>query len=291
MVNALFGREDFTLVYNNIILSLHTLLETSDLEEFEVNTNVLFENLASGFPDEENEVIMDIMDDNNLYDIFKVKLSGILDDILLKYGVKSEIETIFGYDKIFEVLNNFKNNSMDKKTYELIIHGDYGVEDKLYMLFENFVENPIELIEQIEVSDMFFDKVEELIADNSLNANIDMVVKALELDGKDNRFKETVLFKRIMSFDENIMLSLKLGFETINTNLKSTISEYMDDNDKIFNVNGLILEIAFAYIYYNDLDVFILSNYVNSRSIETTFNIKLSDSIISNVVNTIKIGN
>ena len=59
------------------------------------------------------------------------------DNILLKFGIKSNIISITEYLTIFTLLQNLKCNLLERESYSQIYYGDYGVEDKLYMLLED----------------------------------------------------------------------------------------------------------------------------------------------------------
>lgn len=87
--DILFGKEEFTNSYNNIILNLSTLLPTEDLEKFEIDTNIIFENLSNGYVEEEELIPIGDLTDDNLYEIFRKKINEIFDSILLKYGIRS----------------------------------------------------------------------------------------------------------------------------------------------------------------------------------------------------------
>ena len=82
--DILFGKEEFNNSYNNIIQNLHTLLPTEDLEKFEIDTNIIFENLSNGYVEEEELIPIGDLTDDNLYEIFRKKINEIFDNILLK---------------------------------------------------------------------------------------------------------------------------------------------------------------------------------------------------------------
>lgn len=287
--DILFGKEEFTNSYNNIIQNLHTLLPTEDLEKFEIDTNIIFENLSNGYVEEEELIPIGDLTDDNLYEIFRKKINEIFDNILLKYGIRSEVISIFHYEALFTMLNHIKNNVLERETYSLIINGNYNNDETFYMLIEDHIENPTELLEYVEIGEYFFNLVEDMVSVKRNDSNIEMLLLARELYIKDIRFGNTVLFTDIMENRENIMLDLKLGLTTINNLIKNNIDKYFI-GEKLVNVEGLILEISFTYLYFNKDNSFRLSNYVNKNYLEETFKLTLDGTQINNIVNTIKIG-
>ena len=287
--DILFGKEEFNNSYNNIIQNLHTLLPTEDLEKFEIDTNVIFENLSNGYVEEEELIPIGDLTDDNLYEIFRKKINEIFDNILLKYGIRSEVVSIFHYEALFTMLNHIKNNVLERETYRIIINGNYNNDETFYMLIEDHIENPTELLEYVEIGEYFFNLVEDMVSVKRNDSNIEMLLLARELYIKDIRFSNTVLFTDIMENRENIMLDLKLGLTTINNLIKNNIDKYFV-GEKLVNVEGLILEISFTYLYFNKDNSFRLSNYVNKNYLEETFKLTLDGTQINNIVNTIKIG-
>ena len=287
--DILFGKEEFNNSYNNIIQNLHTLLPTEDLEKFEIDTNVIFENLSNGYVEEEELIPIGDLTDDNLYEIFRKKINEVFDNILLKYGIRSEVVSIFHYEALFTMLNHIKNNVLERETYRIIINGNYNNDETFYMLIEDHIENPTELLEYVEIGEYFFNLVEDMVSVKRNDSNIEMLLLARELYIKDIRFSNTVLFTDIMENRENIMLDLKLGLTTINNLIKNNIDKYFV-GEKLVNVEGLILEISFTYLYFNKDNSFRLSNYVNKNYLEETFKLTLDGTQINNIVNTIKIG-
>ena len=287
--DILFGKEEFNNSYNNIIQNLHTLLPTEDLEKFEIDTNIIFENLSNGYVEEEELIPIGDLTDDNLYEIFRKKINEIFDNILLKYGIRSEVVSIFHYEALFTMLNHIKNNVLERETYRIIINGNYNNDETFYMLIEDHIENPTELLEYVEIGEYFFNLVEDMVSVKRNDSNIEMLLLARELYIKDIRFSNTVLFTDIMENRENIMLDLKLGLTTINNLIKNNIDKYFI-GEKLVNVEGLILEISFTYLYFNKDNSFRLSNYVNKNYLEETFKLTLDGTQINNIVNTIKIG-
>lgn len=287
--DILFGKEEFTNSYNNIIQNLHTLLPTEDLEKFEIDTNIIFENLSNGYVEEEELIPIGDLTDDNLYEIFRKKINEIFDNILLKYGIRSEVVSIFHYEALFTMLNHIKNNVLERETYRIIINGNYSNDETFYMLIEDHIENPTELLEYVEIGEYFFNLVEDMVSVKRNDSNIEMLLLARELYIKDIRFGNTVLFTDIMENRENIMLDLKLGLTTINNLIKNNIDKYFI-GEKLVNVEGLILEMSFTYLYFNKDNSFRLSNYVNKNYLEETFKLTLDGTQINNIVNTIKIG-
>lgn len=287
--DILFGKEEFNNSYNNIIQNLHTLLPTEDLEKFEIDTNVIFENLSNGYVEEEELIPIGDLTDDNLYEIFRKKINEVFDNILLKYGIRSEVVSIFHYEALFTMLNHIKNNVLERETYRIIINGNYNNDETFYMLIEDHIENPTELLEYVEIGEYFFNLVEDMVSVKRNDSNIEMLLLARELYIKDIRFGNTVLFTDIMENRENIMLDLKLGLTTINNLIKNNIDKYFI-GEKLVNVEGLILEISFTYLYFNKDNSFRLSNYVNKNYLEETFKLTLDGTQINNIVNTIKIG-
>lgn len=287
--DILFGKEEFTNSYNNIILNLSTLLPTEDLEKFEIDTNIIFENLSNGYVEEEELIPIGDLTDDNLYEIFRKKINEIFDNILLKYGIRSEVINIFHYEALFTMLNHIKNNVLERETYRLIINGNYNNDETFYMLIEDHMENPTELLEYIEIGEYFFNLVEDMVSVKRNDSNIEMLLLARELYLKDIRFGNTVLFTDVIENRENIMLDLKLGLTVVNNLIKNNIDKYFI-GEKLVNVEGLILEISFTYLYFNKDNSFRLTNYVNKKYLEETFKLTLDGTQINNIVNTIKIG-
>lgn len=287
--DILFGKEEFNNSYNNIIQNLHTLLPTEDLEKFEIDTNIIFENLSNGYVEEEELIPIGDLTDDNLYEIFRKKINEIFDNILLKYGIRSEVVSIFHYEALFTMLNHIKNNVLERETYRIIINGNYSNDETFYMLIEDHIENPTELLEYVEIGEYFFNLVGDMVSVKRNDSNIEMLLLARELYIKDIRFGNTVLFTDIMENRENIMLDLKLGLTTINNLIKNNIDKYFV-GEKLVNVEGLILEMSFTYLYFNKDNSFRLSNYVNKNYLEETFKLTLDGTQINNIVNTIKIG-
>lgn len=287
--DILFGKEEFDNSYNNIIQNLHTLLPTEDLEKFEIDTNIIFENLSNGYVEEEELIPIGDLTDDNLYEIFRKKINEIFDNILLKYGIRSEVVSIFHYEALFTMLNHIKNNVLERETYRIIINGNYNNDETFYMLIEDHIENPTELLEYVEIGEYFFNLVEDMVSVKRNDSNIEMLLLARELYIKDIRFSNTVLFTDIMENRENIMLDLKLGLTTINNLIKNNIDKYFI-GEKLVNLEVLILEISFTYLYFNKDNSFRLSNYVNKNYLEETFKLTLDGTQINNIVNTIKIG-
>ncbi len=287
--DILFGKEEFNNSYNNIIQNLHTLLPTEDLEKFEIDTNIIFENLSNGYVEEEELIPIGDLTDDNLYEIFRKKINEIFDNILLKYGIRSEVVSIFHYEALFTMLNHIKNNVLERETYRIIINGNYNNDETFYMLIEDHIENPTELLEYVEIGEYFFNLVEDMVSVKRNDSNIEMLLLARELYIKDIRFGNTVLFTDIMENRENIMLDLKLGLTTINNLIKNNIDKYFI-GEKLVNLEVLILEISFTYLYFNKDNSFRLSNYVNKNYLEETFKLTLDGTQINNIVNTIKIG-
>lgn len=287
--DILFGKEEFTNSYNNIILNLSTLLPTEDLEKFEIDTNIIFENLSNGYVEEEELIPIGDLTDDNLYEIFRKKINEIFDSILLKYGIRSEVINIFHYEALFTMLNHIKNNVLERETYRLIINGNYNNDETFYMLIEDHIENPTELLECVEIGEYFFNLVEDMVSVKRNDSNIEMLLLARELYIKDIRFGNTVLFTDVIENRENIMLDLKLGLTVVNNLIKNNIDKYFI-GEKLVNVEGLILEISFTYLYFNKDNSFRLTNYVNKKYLEETFKLTLDGTQINNIVNTIKIG-
>jgi hypothetical protein len=162
MDNIMFGRIEFTIAYNNIIKILNSILTTEELEEFETSCNLIYDSLQYGISNEEDEIIpIQDFSDDNLYSIFRQETNKVFDNILLKFGIKSNIISITEYLTIFTLLQNLKCNLLERESYSQIYYGDYGVEDKLYMLLEDLIDSPIEIIENFDVGDLFWLKVEE----------------------------------------------------------------------------------------------------------------------------------
>ena len=154
MDNIMFGRIEFTIAYNNIIKILNSILTTEELEEFETSCNLIYDSLQYGISNEEDEIIpIQDFSDDNLYSIFRQEINKVFDNILLKFGIKSNIISITEYLTIFTLLQNLKCNLLERESYSQIYYGDYGVEDKLYMLLEDLIDSPIEIIENFDVGD------------------------------------------------------------------------------------------------------------------------------------------
>ena len=105
MDNIMFGRIEFTIAYNNIIKILNSILTTEELEEFETSCNLIYDSLQYGISNEEDEIIpIQDFSDDNLYSIFRQEINKVFDNILLKFGIKSNIISITEYLTIFTLL-------------------------------------------------------------------------------------------------------------------------------------------------------------------------------------------
>ena len=123
MDNIMFGRIEFTIAYNNIIKILNSILTTEELEEFETSCNLIYDSLQYGISNEEDEIIpiLDFADDN-LYSIFRQETNKVFDNILLKFGIKSNIISITEYLTIFTLLQNLKCNLLERESYSQIYY-------------------------------------------------------------------------------------------------------------------------------------------------------------------------
>ena len=227
MDNIMFGRIEFTIAYNNIIKILNSILTTEELEEFETSCNLIYDSLQYGISNEEDEIIpIQDFSDDNLYSIFRQETNKVFDNILLKFGIKSNIISITEYLTIFTLLQNLKCNLLERESYSQIYYGDYGVEDKLYMLLEDLIDSPIEIIENFDVGDLFWLKVEEYVNTIPIDINLEMITRAMNISNKDNRFTSTILFKDITENRETIMLDLITGLDAVESIIRNNISNF-----------------------------------------------------------------
>lgn len=286
--DILFGREQFTMEYNSVLGLLSILLEATDAIEFEHNCNTIYDTIAGSYDNGyELEETYDFSDDN-LYPIFKKRVFKLFNDILLKYGIHSEITSISKYKDIFNILVNLKLNEIDRSEYSLIIHGDFSIEDKLYMIFENYCEEPIALIEEVEVSELFFNNIEELISSIRLDVNDEMVLRAISLNvHSDLEYKKTIHCREVLNGNEAIMVELFSSMETVNSIIRANLLNYYNNEDKLVSRIDAIIEIIYTYIFYNKTNMVILTDIVNKDSFSKHFKIHYDNVEIRNILNRI----
>ena len=286
MDNIMFGRIEFTIAYNNIIKILNSILTTEELEEFETSCNLIYDSLQYGISNEEDEIIpIQVFSDDNLYSIFRQEINKVFDNILLKFGIKSNIISITEYLTIFTLLQNLKCNLLERESYSQIYYGDYGVEDKLYMLLEDLINSPIEILKNFDVGDLFWLKVEEYVNTIPIDINLEMITRAMNISNKDNRFTSTILFKDITENRETIMLDLITGLDAVESIIRNNISNY----EKHTNITNSLLEICFTYLYYNTGNNFRLTKYVNTDYLNIKFKLNYSHVEITNILSTIDV--
>ena len=276
----LFGRSDFTTHYDNITLLLNMLLPVDELEEFEIRCNLIFDNLLGKVTGEEDELPRTDFDDDTLYVIFRSNTIDVYNEILLRYSLVSDMDSMEDFYTVFNMLVNVKLNEVNKEDTRLVLNGDFGKEDKLYMLLEDYTDNPISIIENIDVSDNFFTILDELLPKDELNVNLDMMLRAYVLAGKYQEFNQTIIFKNIMSGEENIMLDFIAGKNVIDSIIRKNI---VDIEDKV----TILKEIIYTYLYYN-VDEIRMDDILLVNNLEKTFNIKLESRQIENILLSIK---
>ena len=286
--NILFGREQFTIEYNSVLGLLSILLEAEDAIEFEHNCNTIYDTITGSYDDGYELTETYDFSNDNLYPIFKKRVFTLFDNILLKYGIHSEITSISKYKDIFNILVNLKLNEIDRSEYSLIINGDFSIEDKLYMIFENYCEEPIALIEELEVSELFFNNIEDLISNVRLEVNDEMVLRAITLNvHSDLEYKKTIHCKEVLNGNESIMVELFSSMETVNGIIRNNLLNYYNNEDKLVSPIDAIIEIIYTYIFYNKTNMVILTDIVNKDSFSKNFKINYDNVEIRNILNRI----
>lgn len=286
--NILFGREQFTIEYNSVLGLLSILLEAEDAIEFEHNCNTIYDTITGSYDDGYELTETYDFSNDNLYPIFKKRVFTLFDNILLKYGIHSEITSISKYKDIFNILVNLKLNEIDRSEYSLIINGDFSIEDKLYMIFENYCEEPIALIEELEVSELFFNNIEDLISNIRLEVNDEMVLRAITLNvHSDLEYKKTIHCKEVLNGNESIMVELFSSMDTVNGIIRNNLLNYYNNEDKLVSPIDAIIEIIYTYIFYNKTNMVILTDIVNKDSFSKNFKINYDNVEIRNILNRI----
>lgn len=282
--DILFGRIEFTKDYNNVVRTLSKILPYEEAEAFEIECNVVYDSLSKYVVDENGVDNIEDFSDDSLYSVFKKQIFVVFNNILLKYGIVSNIDTISGYLDIFTVLMNLKINEISRSEYALILNGDYSSEDMLYMLLESIVDEPVQLMERIEVSQLFFDLALEVIATIPTEINIEMVSRAIDINiASESEFKTTFICKQILSNEENIMLSLDLGIDIVNSNIRANLLNYYTE-DKLTSKMSALVEIIYTYIFYNIDNKVNLNELVNKENISKKFNITYDSGDIKNIL-------
>ena len=106
------------------------------------------------------------------------------------------------------------------------------------------------------------------------------MLRAYVLAGKYQEFNQTILFKNIMSGEENIMLDFITGKNVIDSIIRKNI---VDIEDKV----TILKEIIYTYLYYN-VDEIRMDDILLVNNLEKTFNIKLESRQIENILLSIK---
>jgi hypothetical protein len=153
------------------------------------------------------------------------------------------------------------------------------------MLLEDLIDSPIEIIENFDVGDLFWLKVEEYVNTIPIDINLEMIERAMNISNKDNRFTSTILFKDITENRETIMLDLITGLDAVESIIRNNISNYEKDT----NITNSLLEICFTYLYYNTGNNFRLTKYVNTDYLNIKFKLNYSHVEITNILSTIDV--
>lgn len=249
MQNVIFeGREEVEVIYNNINTFIYNILEKDDLSDFIISLDTILD-----------EMVLET-NSSDMFSIFKHKYFELLNSILIKYGIKVESDEVYTshYSALFNFIYNMKFIDFHLEQVELILDGDYHLEDKLFMLFSLIFESPTEILEHIDISELFIIKVKEFISKSSLkedNKNIDMILRCFNFISINSIFKNTLLFNNINIGYYNIMLELRKDEELIIKEIKDRIKPYLTSYsyDKLLNL--VINEVVMTFLYYNQEDI------------------------------------
>lgn len=274
MRNVIFeGRESVEITHTSIEGYIYKLLEENDLTDYIIAKQLL-----------DDDVIINASTDD-LYEYYINKYNIILNNILIKYGILvKEYLYLTDYNDIFMFLYNMKYIDFNSEMVSLIINGDYNKEDKLFLLFDLIVDEPTTLIEKVETSDLLFIKIADLLENSKSlenSSNTDMLLRAFAINKSSSNFKETVLFKDIITGYSNIMLSLLKDKELIIKEIKERLKPFVD----IYSANKLLevvlIETVYSFIFYNDNDIIDLKKEIDVPLIE---NIMDTNSLDNNSV-------
>lgn len=274
MLKSVFeGREDVKSTYDEILIYLKSILDKDDSDDLEVELNTIEDLLI------ENS-------DNEDYTIFKINVFKLFDKILIKYGIILREEKSFEiYFNLFYLLYNIKYLDFYREEVELITHGDYNIEDKLHLLFSLYFEETIVLSETVETSERFFSFIEENIKEEKVY-NIDLIQRAVLMSQHDESFKDTVLFKSVLTGETIYKLSLHVDLEIIKNELTERVYNNIigkfDYKDELIKVSN---EVVFTLLFYHYDVAYDLTKILDRDYILSLFNkpILEIDTLIENI--------
>lgn len=246
------GRELTEKTFDNIKNILSSLLEKEDKDDLIVNLNVIEDDLS-------------LIKDNDIYTIFQIKVFEVFNIILLKYGIFINNEINFSvYEKIFYVLFSIKYIDYNKEEMSIIINGDFQDEDKLNLIFSLYFEETSDVIDCVDVSEMFFNFIENSIKEEK-SYNIEMMQRAIQVNSEtDSTFKNTILYTDILKGDVIYDLDL-LKDEVI------IIQELVIRTNRIEILEDKIKEIVFTLMFYNKDNLVNIKTFIKDEFINLTF--------------------
>ncbi len=273
MIKSVFeGRESVRLTYDNILIYLNSILTKDSADELQVDLNNL-----------EDLLMVNEGDD---YSVFKVNFFKMLDKYLILFGIVLRNEKSFDvYFKIFYLLYSLNQLDYYKEEVEIIVYGDYNEEDKLYLLFNLYFEETIEVLDTIDVSPLFFTILENNIKEEKVY-NIEMIQRAVLFSKYDEKFKYVNLFKDIMTGETIFNMSIKNDLELIKNELTDRVYkniidkyEYKTELEKVSD------EIVFTLLFYHYDSIIDLNKILDRDYILSLFNkpIMEIDNIILNI--------
>ena len=267
--NIFLGREITQKTFDNIKNILSSLLDKDSKDEFIVDLNVI-----------EDELLLTL--DNEIYTIFQIKIFEVFNNILLKYGIFVTGEINFSvYEKVFYTLFSIKYVDYNKEELSIILYGDFQNEDKLNLIFSLFFEETSDILETIDITDFFFEFIEDNIKEEK-TYNIEMMERAIKINKEcDNIFIDSLLYLEVIKGE--VIFDLD-----INKDEKIILQELINRTSTINNKENKIKEIVFGLMFYNVDNLINIKTYITDEILNLTFDeINDKNSIKENILNLI----
>lgn len=267
--NIFLGREITQQTFDNIKNILSSLLDKDSKDEFIVDLNVI-----------EDELLLTL--DNEIYTIFQIKIFEVFNNILLKYGIFVNGEINFSvYEKVFYTLFSIKYVDYNKEELSIILYGDFQKEDKLNLIFSLFFEETSDIIETIDITDFFFEFIEDNIKEEK-TYNIEMMGRAIKINKEcDNIFIDSLLYLEVIKGE--VIFDLD-----INKDEKIILQELINRVSTIISKENKIKEIVFGLMFYNVDNLINIKTYITDEILNLTFDeINDKNSIKENILNLI----
>lgn len=267
--NIFLGREITQKTFDNIKNILSSLLDKDSKDEFIVDLNVI-----------EDELLLTL--DNEIYTIFQIKIFEVFNNILLKYGIFVTGEINFSvYEKVFYTLFSIKYVDYNKEELSIILYGDFQNEDKLNLIFSLFFEETSDILETIDITDFFFEFIEDNIKEEK-TYNIEMMERAIKINKEcDNIFIDSLLYLEVIKGE--VIFDLD-----INKDEKIILQELINRTSTINNKENKIKEIVFGLMFYNVDNLINIKTYISDEILNLTFDeINDKNSIKENILNLI----